>query len=64
MFGLTLSGCMAHARRKFDEALSNDQERSEIMLALFGQLYYNERDIQVKTILISPSSISSSFSKN
>jgi len=46
---LTLSGCMAHARRKFDEALSNDKARAEIMITIIRQLYAIERDIKDKT---------------
>lgn len=32
-------GCWAHARRKFDQALSSDPIRANEMLALIGQLY-------------------------
>jgi transposase len=35
--------CFAHARRKFDEAKSNDKERSEQMLGLIQKLYTIER---------------------
>jgi transposase len=41
--GITLLGCMAHARRKFDEARSNDPERAEHMLKLMQKLYNVER---------------------
>ena len=41
--GITLLACMAHARRKFDEALKNDKERAEHMLALMQKLYAVER---------------------
>jgi transposase len=35
--------CMAHARRKFDEALSNDKARAEYALTQFQNLYAIER---------------------
>lgn len=41
--GITLLACMAHARRKFDEALNNDKERAEHMLGLIQKLYAVER---------------------
>jgi transposase len=41
--GITLLACMAHARRKFDEALKNDQVRAEHALKLIQQLYAIER---------------------
>lgn len=41
--GITLVGCMAHARRKFDEALINDRQRAEYALILIQQLYAIER---------------------
>jgi transposase len=44
--GITLLHCMAHARRKFHEALQNDQPRAEYALALFQQLYAIERTIK------------------
>ncbi len=40
---LTLLACMAHARRKFDEALKNDKIRAEHVLGLIQQLYKIER---------------------
>lgn len=40
---ITLLGCMAHARRKFDEALSNDKQRAEYVLAQIQKLYAIER---------------------
>ncbi|MCB0293500.1 MAG: IS66 family transposase, partial [Calditrichaeota bacterium] len=36
-------GCMAHARRKFTEALNNDRERAEYVLAEIQRLYTVER---------------------
>lgn len=44
--GITLLHCMAHVRRKFHEALQNDQPRAEYALALFQQLYAIERSIK------------------
>ena len=44
--GITLLHCMAHARRKFHEALDNDRTRAEYALALFQQLYAIERKIK------------------
>ncbi len=41
---ITLLACMAHARRKFDEAKSNDKERAEQMLSLIQKLYAIERN--------------------
>lgn len=41
--GITLVGCMAHARRKFDEARANDRQRAEHVLELMQQLYAIER---------------------
>ena len=40
---ITLLACMAHARRKFDEALKNDKARAEHVLGLMQQLYKIER---------------------
>jgi transposase len=44
--GIVLLHCMAHARRKFVDALSNDRARAEHALALFQQLYATERKIK------------------
>lgn len=40
---ITLLACMAHARRKFDEAKENDVERAEYALSVIQQLYATER---------------------
>lgn len=40
---VTLLACMAHVRRKFDEALKNDKARAEHALKLIQQLYAIER---------------------
>jgi transposase len=44
--GITLLHCMAHARRKFHEALQNDSPRARYALGLFQQLYAIERTIK------------------
>lgn len=44
--GITVLNCMAHARRKFVEALENDKARSEHALNLFRQLYAIEQTIK------------------
>ena len=46
---ITLLACMAHARRKFDEAKGNDKERSEHMLDLIQKLYKIERNAKALT---------------
>lgn len=48
--GITLLHCMAHARRKFHEALDNDRSRAEHALSLFQQLYAIERKIKEEVI--------------
>lgn len=40
---ITLLACMAHARRKFDQAKGNDPARAEQALELFQKLYAIER---------------------
>lgn len=45
---IILLACLAHARRKYDEAKGNDKERAEHMLALIQKLYVIER--QAKTL--------------
>ena len=44
--GITLLHCMAHARRKFNDALQSDHARAEHALILFQQLYAIERTIK------------------
>jgi transposase len=44
--GITLIHCMAHARRKFNEALENDKARAEYALNMFQKLYAIERRIK------------------
>lgn len=41
--GITALACMAHARRKFDAALSSDKARAEHVLKAMGDLYWIER---------------------
>jgi transposase len=41
--GITLLACMAHARRKFEEAKDNDKPRAEHILKLMQGLYAIER---------------------
>lgn len=41
--GITLIHCMAHARRKFDEALDNDKERASYVLTEMQKLYAIEQ---------------------
>jgi transposase len=42
--GITLFGCMAHARRKFEKAKDNDLKRAEFVLERMQQLYLIERE--------------------
>lgn len=48
--GITLLACMAHARRKFDEAKGNDLRRAEYMLTRLQELYDVEREARVKEL--------------
>lgn len=41
--GITLLHCMAHSRRKFDEALGNDKQRAEHAIIEIQKLYAIER---------------------
>jgi transposase len=41
--GITLLACMAHARRKFEQALNNDPERAGYALEKMQELYMVER---------------------
>jgi len=40
---ITLTACMAHARRKFDQAQDNDPDRAKYVLSLMQKLYEVER---------------------
>ena len=44
--GITLVGCMAHARRYFVEASGNDKQRSEYFIAQLQILYRMEEDLR------------------
>jgi transposase len=44
---ITMFNCMAHARRKFHEALTNDKVRAEYALQQIQQLYAIERQAKV-----------------
>lgn len=43
--GITLVGCLAHARRKFYEAQDNDPERAKHVLKLFAEIYKLDKQI-------------------
>lgn len=43
---ITLVGCMAHARRYFEQALISDRERAEHVMELIQQLYLVEQKIR------------------
>jgi transposase len=43
--GITLLNCMAHARRKYHEALSNDKDRASYVLCEMQKLYAIERHL-------------------
>jgi hypothetical protein len=47
---ITLMGCMAHARRYFDKAVSNDKQRAEHVLALMQRLYVIERKAKERQV--------------
>ena len=42
--GITLFGCMAHARRKFENSKDNDPQRAEYVLDRMRKLYMTERE--------------------
>ena len=44
---ITLLHCMAHARRKFHEALSNDKARGQYALDVIGKLYAIEKQCRL-----------------
>lgn len=48
--GITLHGCMAHARRKFESAKDNDPERAEFVLGRMRELYMTEREAKEKNL--------------
>jgi transposase len=47
-YGITLFGCMAHARRKFEKAKDNDLKRAEYVLDRMHKLYMIEREAKEK----------------
>lgn len=49
--GIVLMHCMAHARRKFVDALNNDRPRAEHALQLFAKLYDTERKIKEEGLM-------------
>lgn len=48
--GISLLGCMAHARRKFEEALGNDKSRAEYVLIEIQKLYKVEQKAREKRL--------------
>lgn len=44
--GITLLGCMAHARRYFEQALDNDHQRASYFLRQVQQLYHIEQTLR------------------
>jgi len=47
---ITLLACMAHARRKFEQAKNNDPERAEYVLKRMQKLYRVEREAREKEL--------------
>ena len=43
---ITMAGCLVHARRKFVDARDQDQARAEKALAIFSEIYREERAIK------------------
>jgi transposase len=43
--GITLVGCLVHARRKFYDAMDNDPERAKYAMHIFAQIYHLEKNI-------------------
>ncbi len=43
---ITLAGCPVHARRKFHDVLDNERARAESVLAIFRNIYREERKIR------------------
>src|SRR5690606_592155 len=48
--GITMLACMAHARRYFDQALKNDEERAAHALKIIQELYAIERQAKEKNL--------------
>ncbi len=49
--GITLLGCLVHARRYFDQSKDSDEKRSSYALSLLGQIYRHERELKQKASL-------------
>jgi transposase len=49
---IVLVGCLAHARRKFEQALDNDAQRAEKVLRWMQQLYALEREAREKEVSV------------
>lgn len=47
---ITLAGCLVHARRKFHDAQDSDKKRAQIALAIFRDIYQQERRIKEITL--------------
>lgn len=47
--GVILAGCLVHARRKFSDAVDSDKPRAEKALALFREIYQQDREIKKQT---------------
>lgn len=48
--GITLYGCMAHARRKFENSKTNDPKRAEYVLDRMRELYMVEREAREQSL--------------
>jgi transposase len=48
--GITLHGCMAHTRRKFEQAKDNDLERAAYVLERTQKLYMTEHEAREKDL--------------
>lgn len=48
--GIRLLGCMAHARRKFEESKDNDKARAEYVLSEIQELYKIERNAREENL--------------
>ena len=46
--GITLVGCLVHARRKFFDAQDNDPKRAKYALELFAKIYHKEKEIKAQ----------------
>lgn len=46
---ITLAGCLVHARRKFSDTVDSDKARAEKALAIFREMYLQEREIKKQT---------------